>query len=84
MTTYIKVIFEEKWEQAELPYLTRRCIPTKASPKRMSASIERARKWAETQEVKESDGKPFTRILKRIELDDGFSKTVMWENKEEE
>lgn len=79
MTTCIKVIFEEKWEQAELPYLTRRNIPTKASSKRMPASIERAKKWAETQEVKESDGKPFTRILKRIELDDGFSKTVMWE-----
>ena len=83
MTTYIKVIFEEKWKQAELPYLTHRNIPTKASSKRMPASIERARKWAETQEVKESDGKLFTRILKRIELDDGFSKTVMWERKEQ-
>lgn len=81
MVKYLVITFEEKWKQAKLPYPTRRYMRTKAS-QRMHASVERARKWAETIEVKESDGKPFTRILKRIELDDGFSKTVMWEKEE--
>lgn len=82
MTNCIRINFEVKWKQAKLPYMTSRCIRTKATPKRMPASIERARKFAETLEVKESDGKPFTRALKTIELDDGLSRTVMWERKE--
>ena len=86
MVNYIRINFEEKWKKAELPYMTSRYIRTKATPKRMQTSIERARKFAETLEVKESDGKPFTRALKTIELDDGLSRTVMWksEDKEEE
>lgn len=82
MKTIIRINFEEKWEQAELPYLTSRCMATKATPKRMPASVRRAKEWAETLEVKESDGKPFTRTLKSIVVDDGFTKTTMWERKE--
>ena len=83
MVNYIRISFEEKWKKAELPYITSRCIRTKATPKRMQASVERARKFAETLEVKESDGKPFTRTIKTIELDDGLSRTVMWRMGEE-
>lgn len=82
MTNCIRINFEEKWKKAELPYMTSRCIRTKATSKRMPSSIERARKFAETLEVKESDGKPFTRTLKTIELDDGLSRTVMWKIEE--
>lgn len=81
MVNYLVITFEEKWKQAKLPYITRRYMRTKAS-QRMHASVERARKWAETIEVKESDGKPYTRTLKYIELDDGLSKRIMWERKE--
>ena len=84
MVNYIRINFEEKWKNAELPYMTSRYIRTKATPKRMQTSIERARKFAETLEVKESDGKPFTRTLKTIELDDGLSRTVMWKSEDKE
>lgn len=83
MVNIIRINFEEKWKGAKLPYITSRCMRTKASPKRMSASIERARKFAETIEVKKSDEKPFTRTLKTIELDTGLSRTVMWEREEQ-
>lgn len=79
MKTYLTAVFEEKWEQAELPYPSYIHFPTQASPKRIHASVERARKIAETHEVKESDGKPFTRTLKRIELCNFMEKRIMWE-----
>lgn len=83
MKTYIVVVFETKWEQAESPYKTFRRIITKAGFKRMPASIKRAKEWAETQEVKKSDDMSFTRILKQIYIFDGFNKEIVWERKEE-
>ncbi len=67
MKTYIVIKFETKWRNAKLPYPEFRWIRTRATPKRMPASIERARKFAETLVVKESDGKPFTRKLVSVE-----------------
>ena len=67
MKTWIVIRFETKWRNAKLPYPEFRWIRTKATPKRMPASIERARKFAETLVVKESDGKPFTRKLVSVE-----------------
>ena len=68
MKTYIRIRFETKWHNALKPYPEFRWIRTKATPKRMPASIERARKFGETLVVEESDGKPFTRKLVAVEV----------------
>jgi hypothetical protein len=68
MKTYIRIRFETKWRNAKSPYPEFRWIRTRATPKRMPASIERAKKFAETLVVEESDGKPFTRKLVSVEI----------------
>lgn len=82
MKNYIVAVFEER-HTGKFPYLITRQTATKATVKRMPASVERMRKWAETQEVKESDGKGFTRTLVRIELSNFMESKVMWERKEQ-
>lgn len=81
MNIYIIAQYEEKWDRAELPFLNSGwCVPTNATPKRMMASVKRAKeKYFDKKEVKKSDGKPFTRTLKRIFIDNGFEKRVVWE-----
>ena len=81
MKTYIEAQYEETWNGHKSASLNGGwCVPTNASPKRMMASVKRAKeKYFDKNEVKESDGKPFTRTLKRIFIDNGFEKRVVWE-----
>lgn len=68
MKTFVRIEYETKWEQAELSYPEFRYIRTIAMPKNYSKAIDRARKFADTLIVNESDGKPFTRKLKEIKI----------------
>ena len=82
MTTYIIVNFEKKWHD-KCPYIVRSLIKTKATPRRLPASVQRAKAWAETQIVKETDGKPYTLRLKSIQVDDGYSVRTFYTNEKE-